>query len=58
MSKNKHKNASLNSQDVKENNLSIPPNNQVDDSSKKEEKDYDDYGADYYEEPLYGCGGY
>lgn len=25
---------------------------------KDEEEEYDDHGQGYYEEPLYGCGGY
>lgn len=25
---------------------------------EKERKEYDDYGSSYYEELLYGCGGY
>lgn len=27
-------------------------------SKEKNEEEYDDCGQSYYEEPLYGCGGY
>ena len=27
-------------------------------NQSEEDEEYDDHGQSYYEEPLYGCGGY
>ncbi len=30
----------------------------TEDQFEEDEEEYDDHGQSYYEEPLYGCGGY
>lgn len=39
--------------------MKTPKDSDTEDQSEEEnEEEYDDHGQGYYEEPLYGCGGY